>query len=755
MSIKKKHLIKIVAVVFIGLTACSPSQKDTVDYTAYVDPFIGSGGHGHVFVGASVPFGAVQLGPNNIHKGWDWCSGYHYSDSIVIGFSHTHLSGTGCADLGDVLIMPTTGKIQTNRGEQNDISNGYASLYSHKNEVAKPGYYSLLLDKYSIKAELTATERVGMHKYTFPEGNNEEHVVIDLKEGNGDQSYDTYLKQIDENTIEGYRFSHGWSPDQRLYFALKSNVPVHLSVYDDNDPKEGTELKGTGVKGILSFDKAPHELMLKVGISPVSSENALANINAEIPGWDFDGVVKQAHDQWNKELSKIDMTTGDDAARSTFYTALFHTMIAPALFNDHNLDFRGHDKLVYTGNKFNNYTTFSLWDTYRTENELLILTQPERVDDMVNSMLGIFKQQGKLPVWPLVGDETNCMPGYSAVPVIVDAYLKGFKGFDAEEAFNALKSSATYPEQNAVPYVMSKGYIPCDSVREATSIAMEYSVDDWSIAQMARKMGKTDDFEYFSKRGNYYKQYFDPEIKFIRPKMADGSWRTPYNPVLPSHNGWRDFTEGNGWQYTFFAPQDPQGLIALFGGDKEFTAKLDSFFVVSGDMGPDAPADISGLIGQYAHGNEPSHHIAYLYAYAGEQWKTAARVRQILDEFYTDKPDGLIGNEDCGQMSAWYVMSSMGLYPVSPSGGIYVFGSPRFDKVVLNLPQGKTFTVEAENNGPKNIYIQSASLNGKPYTKSYISHEDVVAGGVLKFVMGDKPDYDFATSEEDRPKSVL
>jgi len=752
MNKRTKNLIRFLIVAVVFLTACSPSKKASVDYVSYVDPLIGSAEHGHVFVGASLPFGAVQLGPSNIYKGWDWCSAYHYSDSIVAGFSHTHLSGTGVPDLGDVLIMPTTGKATVNRGKQEDISNGYASKYSHENEITHPNYYSLLLDKYDIKVELTASDRVGMHKYTFPTNASEEHVVIDLEHGNGDSSYDTYLKQIDETTIEGYRFSHGWSSDQLLFFTLKTSVPVTLSVYDENqEQKPGKEIKSKGVKGILSFDSAPKELLLKVGISPVSCKNALANIEAEIPGWDFEDVVSHGKEIWNKELSKIAIKTNSKKDLRTFYTALYHSMIAPSLYNDHNGDFMGHDKKVYTGKEYNNYTTFSLWDTYRTESQLLTLTEPERVDDMISSMIGIFREQGKLPVWPLTGCETDCMPGYSAVPVVVDAYLKGFTGFDAEEAFQALKISATNPKQRAVPWLLSEGFIPCDSIHGATSIAMEYSVDDWSIAQMAKKMGKKEDFAYFSKRANYYKQYFDPEIKFVRPLVTADSWRTPYSPIWSPH----DFTEGNGWQYTFFVPQDPNGLIDILGGDEAFTQKLDTLFIIQGEYGKDAPPDITGLVGQYAQGNEPSHHVPYLYAYAGKQWKTAEKVRMLIDKFYLDKPDGLAGNEDCGQMSAWYIMSAMGFYPVSPSGGIYVFGSPLFDEAVLSFPLGKTFTIKTVNNSDENIYIQSVTLNGKPYTKGYIAHKDVVAGGVLEFVMGNEPNCEFATSQNDRPKTIM
>ncbi len=751
-----KNLLKIYFASFIltlTFASCDKVQESS-EYTHLVNPHIGSGGHGHVFVGASVPFGAVQLGPNNIYKGWDWCSGYHYSDSIVIGFSHTHLSGTGCSDLGDILMMPATGEINLNRGEQNDISNSYASFYTHENEKVKPGYYSLLLDKNQVNVELTATERVGIHKYTFPD-KDENHVIIDLKEGNGDEAYETYLKQVNDNTIEGYRFSKGWAKDQQIWFTLECNQKIEkLDLYDNTTLVEGSELKGTSVKGVISFSNAPEEVIIKVGISPISSANALANIKAEAPDWDFDKIANLAQAKWEEALSKIKVETTTTELKETFYTALFHTYIAPALFNDADGSYRGTDKKIYTSPGFNNYSVFSLWDTYRTANQLLTITQPERVNDMINSMLNIYLQQEKLPVWHLLGNETNTMPGYSAVPIVVDAWAKGFRGFDENLAFEAIKNSATYPKQKGVSLLMDKGYIPCDKVKEATSIALEYAVDDWSIAQMAKQMGKQEDFEYFSKRADYYKEYFDKDINFIRPKMDDGTWRTPYDPFSSVHMI-GDFTEGNGWQYTFFAPQCPEGLIGLFNGDENFTTKLDSFFVAEGDMGEEASSDITGLIGMYAHGNEPSHHIAYLYAFAGQQWKTAEKVRFILDKFYTNQIDGLIGNEDCGQMSAWYIMSSLGFYPVNPSNGIYVFGSPLFDKTTIRLPEGKAFTIESVNNNKENIYIQSVELNGKEYTKSYITYKDIVSGGSLKFIMGSEPNYNFGSASDDRPKSLM
>lgn len=744
--------IAICLIFFAYSCTTSREAKEKIDYTVYVDPYIGSGAHGHVFVGAGVPFGAVQVGPENIFKGWDWCSGYHYSDSIVIGFSHTHLSGTGCSDLGDILLMPYAGQMRTAKGEQNNIEGAASSYYSHANESVKPGYYSLLMDN-GVKVELTATERVAMHRYTYPEGDTH-RLLINLKEGLDDHAYATYLKKIDEYTVEGYRFSKGWSPRHKVFFVLKCDQPIDsLTLFADDKAIQNDELEGESVKGIITFKGDVPTALVKVAISSVSCENALVNLRTELSHWDFDEVCKEAKRKWNDQLACINIETRDERAKRIFYTAMYHMFIAPTLYCDVNGDFRGHDDKVYTENKWKNYSTFSLWDTYRALQPLFTIIKPQMVPDLVNSMLSIYDQQGKLPIWPLVGGETDQMPGYSAVPIIADAYLKGFKGFDAERAYRSMLASSTYGKQNGIPYVMSKGYIPCDKVREATSIAMEYAADDWGIALMAKKMGKMDDYKEYLKRGKYYAQYFDKEINFIRPKMDDGSWRTPYDPFRSVHSA-GDFCEGNGWHYTFFVPQHPEGLIDLMGGDSAFVVKLDSLFEAKGEMGDEASPDISGLIGMYAHGNEPSHHVTYLYSYAGQQWKTAEKVRYIQDEFYTDRPDGVIGNEDCGQMSAWHVLSALGFYQVNPSNGVFVFGSPLFDKASIQLPEGKSFDIAAENNGKENVYIQSVLLNGKPYDKSYILYEDIMKGGNLTFVMGAQPNKEFGANPVNRPKSA-
>ena len=739
----------LTAVVLLVGTACS--EQKPVDWAAQVDPYIGSGGHGHVFVGANVPLGMVQVGPQNIHKGWDWCSGYHYSDSVLIGFSHTHLSGTGCSDLGDILLMPFVGQMRTQRGEQNNLQGACSARYTHDNEQVEPGYYSLLIDN-GVRAELSATKRVAIHRYTYPAGTP--RLLVNLKEGNGDRAFETGLRRIDDYTLEGWRFSRGWSSSQKVFFVMKLEQPMErLDVFNDNTPVGVDSLSGPAVKGVISFADLTGPLQFKVALSSVSCANARANLEAELPGWDFDRVRADARDDWNRVLACVQVQTDDERARRIFYTSLYHLFMAPTLYADVNGEFRGHDGQIHRANGWTNYSTFSLWDTYRAYHPLLTIIRPDLVPDMVNSMLSIFDQQGKLPIWALVGSETNTMPGYSAVPVIADAYLKGIGGFDAERALDAMVASAVNADQRGVPYVMSRGYIPCDRLAEATSIAMEYAVDDWGIALMADRMGHRQLADTFLRRGHLYEQYFDRNINFIRPRMDDGTWRTPYDPFNSVHTT-GDFCEGNGWQYTFFVPQHPEGLIELMGGDEPFVGKLDSLFVARGDMGKEASADISGLIGMYAHGNEPSHHVAYLYAYAGQQWKTAERVNYIQEQFYTDCPDGIIGNEDCGQMSAWHVLSALGFYQVSPSGGVFVFGSPRFDRVVISLPAGRTFEITARPAGGANKYIQSVRLNGEPYDKAYITYEDIMKGGCLSFEMGAKPNRSFGVSPDARPRSL-
>jgi predicted alpha-1,2-mannosidase len=715
------------------------SKHPVVNLTKYVDPYIGSGFHGHVFVGASVPFGAVQLGPTNLSEGWDWSSGYHISDSTIIGFQHTHLSGTGIGDLGDISFMPTTGAIKVVKGTIENMQSGYVSLFSHKDEVVKPGYYQVNLKRYDIDVALTATTRVGMHKYTFP-ASKDAHVVIDLKEGIGwDEATETYINQVDKYTVEGYRFSNGWAESQRIYFTAVFSKPINsFLVYDSAENKSGTQLKGKKVKGVINFETTKGEVVYaKVGISPVSSANAMLNIKAEIPGWDFNKVMKDADKAWNMQLEKITIKADSVSQLRKFYTALYHTMIAPSIFNDVNGDYWGTDKKVHKNVGFSNVTTFSLWDTYRANNPLFTIIQPKHVDDMINSMLAIYQQQGSLPIWHLMSNETNTMPGNSALPVVADAILKGYKGFDTNLAYEALKATAM-GDSRGLKFVKKLGYIPADSVPESVSKGLEFAIDDWCVAQVAKKLGKTEDYEYFSKRGENYKKYYDPQVGFMRGRFSENKWRTPYSPFTSIHeNG--DFSEGNGWEYTFMVPHDVEGLISLLGGKERFNTKLDSLFTAEGDMGEFKSPDVSGLMGQYAHGNEPGHSMAYLYDYSGQPWKTAEKVRFILDNFYTDKTDGIIGNEDVGQMSAWYVLSALGFFPVNPANGMYVFGSPTIKEATLTLKGNKSFHIMVKNNGPANKYITGMKLNGVNYTKAYFKHTDIMNGGELEITMGSKP----------------
>ncbi|KAB5339513.1 glycoside hydrolase family 92 protein [Bacteroides salyersiae] len=738
MNLQKFLLLSCLMCAF----GCTGTDKpEVINPVAYVDPYIGTGGHGHTFLGVTAPFGAVQIGPNNINKGWDWCSGYHYSDSIVIGFSHLHLNGTGCSDTGDILFMPYTGKARTQPGTQQDPLSGYASYYSKDNERALPGYYEVLLKTHRTKVELTASDRVAFHRYTFPK-DVEKHVMINLKDANGDdRPTDTYLEQINDTVIRGYRYSTGWSKKQQIYFSAVFSQPVHLTLYHDSVQVAGNRLQGLDVKGNVAVAPVVEELGVKVGISPVSMENAMDNIGQEIKDWNFENIVAETTGKWNAELSKLQVETTDTVAKRIFYTALYHAFMQPIMFNDCSGEYRGTDKNIYGDPGFTNYTVFSLWDTYRAAHPLYTLVQPERVPDFINSMLAIYEQQGRLPVWHLYGSDTNEMIGIQSVPVIADAILKDVKGFNYERAYQAMKASMM-SDYKGLSYVTDLEYIPADKENESVAKGLEYAIADWGVAQVARKLGKTEDYEYFSKRALAYQNYWDKDTHFFRGKNRDGSWVTPFNPVHSTHRN-DAYCEGNGWQYTWLVPHDVEGLISLFGSKEAFVSKLDSLFLVNEDLGDAASPDISGLIGQYAHGNEPGHHTVYLYSFVGQQWKTAEKVDYILSHMYSDLPDGLQGNEDCGQMSSWYVFSALGFYPVNPSDGMYVFGRPIFDKVVLKLPENKVFEIRANNNSAENKYIQSIELNGQPYNKLDISHADIMAGGTLVFTMGNRPNEQF------------
>ena len=734
----KKSLL-FVPVLSLCLASCGSSQKgqEMEDLTQFVDPRIGTGGHGHVFYGANVPYGFIQLGPTSIPQSWDWVSGYHVSDSTVIGFPHTHLSGTGIGDLHDINVMPVVGEVTYSRGDASSYKTGLVSYSNRSKEVVTPGYYRTHLSRYNVDVELTATKRVGFHKYTFL-GNESPAIVFDMVNGGcWDKTTEAVIRVVNDSTVSGYRYSKGWADDQRVFFRAEFSRKFDNVEFIVNDSvKEGDMAKGAQLFARVNFAAGNQEpVYMKVALSPTSEEGAQLNMQTELSGWDFEKTIADAKAAWNKELNKVKVYTTDEASKKIFYTSLYHTLFAPSEFCDVNGDYYGADKQMHKG-EFVNYTTFSLWDTYRAAQPLMTILHPEKMSDVINTMLHIHQQQGKLPVWHLMGCETNCMVGNPGVPVVADAILKDIKGFDTELAFKALKESSMLPERG-MEHRIEYGFIPADKMTEAIAYDMEYAIADWAVAQTAQKLGKQEDYEYFLKRSKSYKNYFDASTGFMRGKMLDGSWRTPFSPYASSHRD-DDYCEGNAWQYTWLVPHDVEGLVECFGSKEAFVNKLDSLFLANGDMGEASSPDISGLIGQYAHGNEPSHHTVYLYTLVGQPWKTADRIKEILHTMYTDQPDGLSGNEDVGQMSAWYILSSFGFYQVEPAGGKFVFGYPNFDKVEITVPAGK-FVIERENKGQQNNSIQGIVLNGTEYKKPWIEYADIMKGGELKFLMGDEP----------------
>lgn len=735
----KKSLL-FVPVLSLCLASCGSSQKgqEMEDLTQFVDPRIGTGGHGHVFYGANVPYGFIQLGPTSIPQSWDWVSGYHVSDSTVIGFPHTHLSGTGIGDLHDINVMPVVGEVPYSRGDASSYETGLWSYSDRSKEVVTPGYYRTHLSRYNVDVELTATKRVGFHKYTFL-GNESPAIVFDMVNGGcWDKTTEAVIRVVNDSTVSGYRYSKGWADDQRVFFRAEFSRKFDNVEFIVNDSvKEGDMAKGAQLFARVNFAAENKEpVYMKVALSPTSEEGAQLNMQTELSGWNFEKTIADAKAAWNKELNKVKVYTTDEASKKIFYTSLYHTLFAPSEFCDVNGDYYGADKQMHKGEGFVNYTTFSLWDTYRAAQPLMTILHPEKMSDVINTMLHIHQQQGKLPVWHLMGCETNCMVGNPGVPVVADAILKDIKGFDTELAFKALKESSMLPERG-MEHRIEYGFIPADKMTEAIAYDMEYAIADWAVAQAAQKLGKQEDYEYFLKRSKSYKNYFDASTGFMRGKMLDGSWRTPFSPYASSHRE-DDYCEGNAWQYTWLVPHDVEGLVECFGSKEAFVNKLDSLFLANGDMGEASSPDISGLIGQYAHGNEPSHHTVYLYTLVGQPWKTADRIKEILHTMYTDQPDGLSGNEDVGQMSAWYILSSFGFYQVEPAGGKFVFGYPNFDKVEITVPAGK-FVIERENKGQQNNYIQGIVLNGTEYKKPWIEYADIMKGGELKFLMGDEP----------------
>jgi len=741
----KKHFFIISISLFLccQLTIVSAKQKNNL--IQFVDPFIGTGSHGHTFPGAAYPFGMVQLSPDNQLEGWDWCSGYHYSDNSIIGFSHTHLSGCGRSDLMDVMIMPGVGETKLNPGDKDKPNDGYRSRFSHAEESASPGYYKVRLKDYDILAELTATARCGFHRYTFPESKNS-HILLDLSHHySTDSVLFTSLKIVGNNTVTGARKTKGWGEpgekywsNQQIFFVIQFSKPFESSAIAVNDKFiEQKSAAGKNVKVVFNYQTTNgDEILIRVGISAVSVENAQQNLSKEIPSWNFNAVLNQTQAVWENELSKIKVEA-PEKVKKIFYTALYHSFLAPFLYNDVNGEYLGFDKKIHTAKNFNNYTVMSLWDTFRAENPLLTLLAPGKVNDIVESMLAQYDQYGLLPIWPLWSSETNCMIGYHSVPVIVDAYFKGIRNFDVEKAYQAMKTSAMQ-DDFGVKQLKQFGYIPFDTYNKSVATALEYCYDDWCIAKMAKALGKTDDYNYFKKRSESYKIYFDKEYNLMNGVSSTGKFRRPFDPVFASH-GITDWVEGNSWQYSFFVPHDVQGLINLHGGEQQFAKALNTLFSMPSQLsGKDVPIDVSGLIGQYAHGNEPSHHVAYLYDYINQPEKTQEKLHEIMTTLYTDQPDGLCGNEDGGQMSAWYVFSAMGFYPVNPAEGIYVIGTPMVEKAELNL-NGKIFKIITHDLNDKNIYIQSIKLNGKNYQKLFITHQEIVKGGVLEFNMGSTP----------------
>ena len=724
-------MARYIKVLFAALLLLGCTPKDSIDnFTAYVDPKIGTGGHGHVFVGANVPFGLVQLGPTSIPQEWDWCSGYHDSDSTVIGFSHTHLSGTGIGDLFDVTVMPVVGEVTFARGTEDDQASGLWSYADRTREIARPGYYSVPLTRYGITAEMTATNRVGLHRYTFPKS-EESAIVIDLQNGGcWDKPTETFIEACGDNAVQGYRYSKGWANAQRIYFYAEFSKPfedIHIHSIDYMPLFAKADFNTTEGEKVL----------MKVGLSPVSIEGARANMAAELPGWDFEAVASAADEAWNAELGRISVDTADETAKKIFYTALYHSMFAPATFCDVDGKYRGADGEIYENPGYTTYTIFSLWDTYRAAMPLYSIFQSERYPELINTMLSIYKEQGKLPVWHLHGCETDCMVGNPGIPPVADAIVKGFEGFDYELAFEAMKVSALRPDRGQDAR-MKYGYIPYDKFNESVAYDLEYALADGALANAAKVLGKEEDYQYFFNRSKSYVDLFDHELRFIRGKDSKGRFRTEYSPFASAHRA-DDYCEGNGWQYTWLVPHDFRGLVSCFGSKEEFLVKLDSLFTVPSVIeGAETSPDISGLIGQYAHGNEPSHHILYFYAMAGQPWKTADKVREVLSTLYSAEPDGLSGNEDVGQMSSWYILSALGFYEVEPASGRYWFGSPVFDKAEIAV-DGGTFTIITEGNSDENRYIQNITLNGKAYTKGYLEHKDLAAGGELVIKMGVEP----------------
>ncbi len=735
--------------MLIAIGSCC-GDKSASTPADYVNPFIGTSGHGHTYPGAMVPFGMVQLSPDTRKDNWDACSGYHYSDNQIFGFSHTHLSGTGVGDYGDIRFMPWSGDVEQLVALYEKGELPFAE-FTHEDEMATAGYYAVEFEDMDVEVELTTARRSGFHKYRF-ENKDDKSVMVDLYEGaTSDKILGLELNIINNTCISGLKRTKGWSEDQYVYFYAKFSAPFDgYKVFEEGKLLDGDVFTSMNdLKCILSFDNNFDEVMVKVGISAVDVDGAKKNLEAEIPAWDFEGLKKQAYDSWNEELGRIEIEGGSEAQKISFYTAMYHSFLSPYLYSDVDGRYRGHDLAVHQSDGHEMYTVFSLWDTFRALHPLFTIVQRERSIDLIKSMLDMYEKGGLLPVWELAANETWCMIGYHSIPVITDAYVKGIHGFDLHKAYEAMKKSSMQ-DREGLNYFRKYGYIPAGMDGSSVSKTLEYAYDDWCIAVMAKEMGYEEDYAFYTERAQYYKNIFDAETGFMRGRM-NGMWVTPFDPVEVNFM----LTEANTWQYNFFVPQDISGLIHLYGGAEGFTKKLDDMFTASAEMSGRHQSDITGLIGQYAHGNEPSHHMAYLYNFAGQAWKTQELVRQIMAEQYNETPDGLCGNEDCGQMSAWYVMSAMGFYAVTPGTDYYVIGSPIFDKVTIKLENGKQCIVEARNNSRENIYIQSATYNGEILSQSFILHNSIMEGGRFVFEMGPEPNTEWGSAVGNMPLTAI
>lgn len=735
----RAQFILLIFVLFTGCdkeTTIVPAVKDG-RLISYVNPFIGTGGHGHTYPGASMPFGMMQLSPDTRLSGWDGCSGYHYSDEYIYGFSHTHLSGTGVSDYGDLLLMPTDTLIYNNGS---DGRPGYRAHFNHKNEKASPGFYEVLLDSTDIKVELTVSRRAGIHRYSYF-GTTDQYLVIDLE--HRDELIDYGMHPIGNNALSGFRRSKAWAEDQHLYFYMEFSHPFDVPEFFHRTPDRRSRMAGLR---FINPDNEPVEV--RVGISAVDIEGAKRNMEAEVKGKSFDQLKEEAEKIWESQLEKIVVESEDKDNKTNFYTSMYHSVLAPNLYSDVDGRYRGMDLEIHQVEGFDYYTVFSLWDTYRATHPLYTIIEPERTNDFVNTFLAKYDEGGIMPIWDLAGNYTGCMIGYHAVPVIADAYLKGIRGYDTEKAFAAMKESAVRDHLGLSSY-KEYGFIPMESEPESVSKTLEYAYDDWTIAQMAKSLGKTGDYQKFIQRAQAYKNLYDKESGFFRGRLRN-SWFSPFDPYEVNFN----YTEANAWQYSTYVPQDISGLMKLMGGKDSLEAHLDRLFTAEDQTSGREQADITGLIGQYAHGNEPSHHMAYLYNFVNAPFKTQERVHQILTELYKPEPDGISGNEDCGQMSSWYIFSSLGFYPVTPGSNQYVIGSPLFDKATIDLQNGEYFTVVADQLSPGNLYIEKAFLNGESLNRSFLTHDEIVAGGILHFEMTNTPS-SWATDDSSVPVTSI